>query len=101
MIRYTQTEIGAGDEQRVIGPFHALVQFGAQFDLISPTVALLGQLSGGLVQLATPLDRWGETRALLRGGGVRIITTQSSPRLGVMMFTVGAKHAQRAAQLLR
>jgi hypothetical protein len=97
MIRYTEVENGGG---RDLHPAHAFTQWAAQFDLISPTVALVGQLSGGLVQMATPLDRWGETYASLRGGGVRIVTTQSSPSLGMMLFTVTAKHARRAAQLL-
>jgi hypothetical protein len=93
MIGYIQVESG---EERDLHPLHAAVQFGAQFDWISPSVALLGQLSGGLVQMATPLDSWGETYATLRAGGVRIITTQSSPSLGMMLFTVTTKHAKRA-----
>jgi hypothetical protein len=97
MIRYTEVENGG---ERDLHPLHRAVEFGAQFDWVTPAIALIGQLSGNLVQLATPLASWGETYALLRGGGVRIVTTQSTPALGVMLFTVSAKHAKRAAQLL-
>ena len=90
-----------GNEERDLHPLHRAVQFGAQFDWITPAVALVGQMTGNLVQMASPLDCWGWTYSTLRSAGVKIVTTQSAPSLGVMLFTVSTKHAKRAEQSLR
>lgn len=76
----------------------SLLEFGAGFDWITPTLALFKQATGSHVCFAVPADRLSDAMVTLRGAGIKVYDRMY--HRGHFMFSVKAAHAKQAEQLL-